>query len=419
MNDNYVVDVSEDSVPTPVATIVHRVVGIPSTTSVPMAVRATNATAMRLFVSPSSTFASGVISGPSAAPNAQGDAQLTVSGLTAGTTYYHRVGVTTGGTEGVTAISSKPFRTAPVGQTNFAFCFASCDETTNATTPATIANRNDAFFLHVGDLYYNDGASSAVSNFRTEMVKKIQASNYKQLFDTTPTSYTPSDHDGMENNDNFGTHPTNWTNWNQVHRELWPQLSRPAGSMGVYYTFTWGRVRFIQLDTRSFASSASSSDNSSKTMLGATQKQWLKDQITNDSTSKVFVLVQDTVWMGSASSGNQTWRGWNTERTELANFFIASGKNVCILGGDMHACAANDGTGSPGGIAVFQAAPLSNDVSHEPGPWTVGPSPGTGSKTQQYGRIVVTDIGTQISLAYTGWSSTNSQRVTLTKTYSA
>jgi hypothetical protein len=68
---------------------------------------------------------------------------------------------------------------------------------------------------------------------------------------------------------------------------------------------------------------------------------------------------------------------------------------------------------------VFQAAPLSNDVSHEPGPWTVGPSPGTGSKTQQYGRIVVTDIGTQISLAYTGWSSTNSQRATLTKTYSA
>jgi phosphodiesterase/alkaline phosphatase D-like protein len=399
------------------ASLVHRVVGIPSTSSVPMAVRTSGATAVRLQVSTSSTFSSGIISGSSVTPNAQGDSQLTVSGLAAGTTYYHRCGVTTGGVEGFTPVSSKPFTTAPTGQTNFAFCFASCDETSNATTPATIANRNDAFFLHLGDLYYNDGASSSVSNFRTEMVDKIQASNYKTLFDTTPISYTPSDHDGMENNDNFGTHPTNWTNWNQVHRELFPQLSRPGGSMGIYTTWTWGRLRFIQLDTRSFASSASASDNSSKTMLGATQKQWLKDTISNDSTSKVFVLVQDTVWMGSASSGNQTWRGWNTERTELANFFSASGKNICMLGGDMHAVAANNGTGSPGGIAVFQAAPLSNDVSHEPGPWTAGPEPGTGSKTQQYGRIVVTDTGTQIALAFTGHSSTNAVRTTLTKTY--
>jgi hypothetical protein len=388
------------------ATLTHRVVGIPSTSSVPVAVRTANATSVRLQVSTSPSFASGIISGPAVTPNAQGDSQLTVSGLAAGTAYYHRVGVTSGGAEAFTPVSSVPFRTAPTGQANFAFCFSSCCDANDSAAMSAVAARNDAFFLHLGDLFYNDSAAETVANFRSAMVGKIQATNHKAVFATTPTLYTPSDHDGLADNSNADSHSAGWANWNAVYRELWPVPSRP-GTLGAYCTFTWGRLRFIQIDSRSFASGS--------TRLGATQKQWLKDQITA-ATEPVIVIVQDQPWIGS-SSGADSWSSFSTERTELANFFTASGKRIAMLGGDMHAVAAHNGvSGSPGGIAVFHAGPLNNSVSHKGGPYTVGPSPGSGS-AQQYGRIVVTDTGTQIALAFTGYNSSNGQMLTLTKTY--
>ena len=38
---------------------------------------------------------------------------------------------------------------------------------------------------------------------------------------------------------------------------------------------------------------------------------------------------------------------------------------------------------------------------------------------QQYGRVVVTDSGTSINLAFTGYSSNNTARISLTKNFAA
>jgi alkaline phosphatase D len=395
-------------------TLLSSVVGIPDSTALRVAARTTQATSVRLQASTSATFASGIVSGSAVAPDARGASQLTVTGLTANTAYYYRVGMTVSGVETFSAISSRAIKVAPSGQASFAFDFGSCTDATDSASMAAIAARNDDLFFHLGDLYYADGSGTGLQNIRDKMTAKIGAANHAAVFSTMPTAYVASDHDGMSNNGNAGSDATAWANWNTAYREHFPTPALPTG--GAYYTFTWGRVRFVATDRRSFATAPSATDNSAKTSLGTTQKQWLKDTITA-ATEPVIVIIQDAPWIGSAIAGDDGWLGYTTERSELASFFAASGKKIVMLAGDMHALAADDGTNAPGGIALFHAAPLNNTASQKGGPYTAGPYPTTGAAVQQYGRCVITDSGSSIALAFTGYSSDNTARVTLTKTY--
>lgn len=393
-------------------TLVQRVVGItetPSTTGV-VSVKTTDAESVRLKLGTDSGLTTGVVFGDAVTPSANGDARLTVSGLTANTNYYYRVAMTPtgGGTEELDdAATVGRLRTAPTGQANFAFNFGSCTNGTDSASMSAIATRADDLFFHLGDMYYADGSGTTTANFRTKMNEKITAANHAAVFAVTPMTYTPSDHDGMNNNTEAGTDATPWANWNTVKDELFPMPDN-------YYTFVWGRVRFIQTDTRSFKSPAANTDNSSKTALGTTQKQWVKDTITA-SAEQVIVIIQADPWIGSAVAGDDGWFGYTTERTEMANFYAASKKRIVLLAGDMHAVAADDGTNAPGGVAVFHGAPLNNNASIKGGPYSAGPYPSSGTAVvQQYGRCVVTDTGTEIELAYTGYSSDNTVRVTTT-----
>lgn len=401
--------------PVPAPVLSSRAVGIPSSTTVPLTVKTAESTSVRIKVGTNSAVTSGVVYSAPATPDAQGLSVHTVAGLTEGTQYYYRVAMTdANGVEHLdTSADVGEFRTAPVGQTSFAFCFASCSYDgmgdINASALA-IAARKDAFFLSLGDWYDQDGSGSGVDNFRAKFENRMNTPGFAKLFATTPFAYTPSDHDGMANDSTAYLHPTNWASWNTVYRERIPTLSLP-GSTGIYRTFTWGRVRFIVMDCRSFRGA------SGTTILGATQKQWLKDTIAN-STEAAIVLAQDGIWIGSTNA--DTWHLYPSEQTELANFFAASGKPIVMLGGDMHAVAADDGTNSAGGIPVFQAAPLNGEASRKGGPYTHTGYPTSGSTVvQQYGRVVVTDNGTSISLAFTGHSADGTARVSLTETYSS
>jgi phosphodiesterase/alkaline phosphatase D-like protein len=413
-------DGAADTVTSVVPTLVHRVVGIPTNEIGWVAVRTTDTGSVWLKVGTDAAVTQNVIYGPPSTPNAQGDSTLTVSGLTADTQYYYRIAMATDdGSEHLDSGTVGRFCTAPVGQASFAFNFGSCCDATDSAAMAAVAARDDALFFHLGDLYYADKSGTDVSNFRSEIVAKIQAPNHAAVFRGTACAFIPSDHDGMNNDSANGSDSRAWTNYNRAYRELIPTPTLPE-SKGVYYTFTWGRVRFILLDTRSFKSDPSDTDNRSKTALGSTQKQWLKDAITNDDTSRVFIVVQDSTWNGSGEDGEDDWHGYVTERDELAEFFDASGKTIGIIGGDMHAVAADDGTNHPGLDFAFQAAPFNNTASRRGGKYSEGVYPSSGTSTvQQYGRVVVTDSGSSVTLAFTGYSSDNTARISLTKNFAA
>lgn len=392
-------------------TLGHRIVGQPTTTSTVVSVKVTNATSVRLKVSTDAAGTTGVIYGSPVTPTALGNAKLPVSGLTPGTNYYYRVAMTGSGGEILDTNSVVGrLRTSPSGQANFSFNFGSCNTQTDPIALGVVADRGDDLFFHLGDFYYADGSGTGIDNFRTKFNSKVTSTNHQKVFATTPSNYTPSDHDGMNNNGADGNDPTAWANWRTVYDEYFPAPS-------TYYSFMYGRVLFIQIDDRNYKSATALTDNSSKTALGATQKQWLKDQITN-TTAVAIVIAQSAPWITGTDAGSDGWGGFTTERTELANFFAASGKPIIMLAGDMHALAADDGTNAPGGITLFHAAPFYTSSSHKGGPYTVSPYPSTvGINAQHYGHVDVTDTGTQISFVYNGYTTDNVSRVSLTKTF--
>lgn len=389
--------------------LVQRAVGIPATgasTSAHVMIRTTNAVSVRLRVATDSAMTTGVVNGPAVTPGAQGQARVTVSGLEPSTRYYYRIMMTNaeGGEFADTQGTIGRLKTAPNGPASFSFCFGSCNSGYSTSASQAIANRGDDMFFNLGDAYYADGSGTGLSNFRTKLNQWF--TSQQMLASTVNMHYLPSDHDGMNNNVNAGNDPTAWNNWNIARSEAAPNPDR-------YFTFVWGRVRFIMLDDRSFASSPSATDNSSKTYLGATQKQWLKDTITN-SPETVIIIGQSGPFVTSASSGGDTWDGFITERNELANFFSASGKKITMLGGDMHALAANDGSSSPGGIVMLHAAPFSQTSSVKGGPYTHGPY----QSSSAYGRVTITDTGgTNIAVTYKGYTTDGTERLSLTKNY--
>jgi hypothetical protein len=407
---------ASSAAPTP--TLNSRVVG----TDGSVKIRTTNAVSVRLRASSDTAGTTNVSYSAAVTPDANGVSQPKLTTLPASTWYNYRVmmtnsdGIETADTESIVG----EIITAPTGAVDFAWCFAACCNATDSASMAAIAARNDPLFFHLGDFWYypSEPGPTTLGTYQSQFNSKVNVANHKLVFATTPTSMGPSDHDSsMTNNGNAGTNATALVNYNAAFRQYMPTPSDMPSTNGIYHAFTWADVQFIQLDCRSFATIPSATDNSSKTMLGATQKQWLKDTI-SASSMQIIVLLGDTSWIGSATSGDDSWMGYTTERAELGAYFAASGKSIAYLGGDMHAVAADSGTNAVGGIACFQAAPLNNNSSQKGGPYSSGiyPSSGT-SVVQQYGRVAVTHSGTNVSLAFTGYSSDNTSRITQTTTY--
>lgn len=396
------------------STLVQRVAGISATptTAVRVAIKTTACTSARLKLGTDSGLTTGVVFGSAGTPDADGYVTLTATGLTANTRYYYRVEMTdSNSTVGLDTMSTVGrIKTAPSGQASFAFDFGSCANSTDPIVFPLITARADDMFFHLGDMYYNDGSGTTLANIRSKLEGKIQATNHAALYAQINMAHTPGDHDVAQNDSNNGTDPTAWGNYRTASAQLFPDVD-------FYYTWVWGRVRFIKIDLMNYADDRTLTDNSSKSLMGTTQKQWFKDTI-DAATEPAMVIIQSDPWVGAAVANDSGWFGFTTERTELANYMVNSGKNFIIIGGDMHAVAADDGTNSPGGITVFQAAPFGQTASQKGGPWSHGPVPSSGTAfVTHYGRVVVTDNGGSISFAYNGYDSTDTSLVSLTKTF--
>jgi phosphodiesterase/alkaline phosphatase D-like protein len=253
----------------------------------------------------------------------------------------------------------------------------------------------------LGDLHYGNISVDDPAAYRARYDTALASAHQGPLYANVPTVYTWSDHD-------FGPSDSNGTSVSKpaaqaAYRQYVPSypLSSPTG--GIYQTFSYGRVRFIATDNRSYKSPVSATDDTDKTMLGAEQKQWFKDTVST-ATEPVIIWINENPWIASADQTADWWGGYTTERAELADFIAASGKKLAIVSGDMHALAADDGRNSPGGIPVFHAAALNEDSSHKGGPYMLGPFPTTeGLAVQQYGVMSVLDTGAEIALQFTGY----------------
>lgn len=343
----------------------------------------------RLVVSTSSDFSSPSYSSPVASSNRI--ARMTISGLTAGTDYYYAVEI-----DGALSTSlTGTFRTKPAASFTFAFGTCNSDGSNHAVFDQIVTEDPD-FFLHLGDLHYHDFSTANTAQYLSAYDEAL-AAGPGTVFRQIASHYVYDDHD-YGPNDSAGDF-VGRDNAVEAYRARvpYPTLEETGATDAVYHSFEVGRCVFIVTDLRSESSNKADTDNSSKTMMGATQKAWFKGLLSDPANAnKFFFWCCSRVWHANTSAGHDSWGGYNTERVELADYIKAncSGR-IAILTGDRHQLGIDDGTncdyattGDP--VPIFMAAPFDRP-SNTHGSATF--SEGVFSNNGQFGLVTVTDGG--------------------------
>lgn len=357
----------------------------------------------RLIVSENADLSTPITSGFATAAAANNHvAPLSITGLTPNTAYYYAIEA-----EGVVD-SSKigQFRTFANGPFSYTFAMAG-DATLGSTHPiyTTIRDQNPLFFLNPGDFFYADIGTNDRSLFRAAFDASVGSTTQSLLYQQVPIAYVWDDHD-------FGPNNSDGTSLSReaarlTYQEYVPHYPLGAGSgdVAIYQAFTVGRARFIMLDLRSERTPSGNTDDANKTMMGAAQKAWFKQQLLDANGAYPLIFIVGSVpWISSTSSDN--WAGYTSERRELADFIKANNiHNLVMLSADAHMLALDDGTnnsyatGGGASFPVFHAAALDRGGSIKGGPYTHGPFTGAG----QFALVTVTDNNSsQICVAYSG-----------------
>jgi alkaline phosphatase D len=371
----------------------------------------------RLAVSTQADFSGPIYSPPVISAAATGNnVRLDLAGLAADTLYYYALEV--GGALETTAAKTGSFRTLPApGPASFRFCFASCGDwhENGQYIYQKILAENPRFFIHMGDLNYEDTDEDNEAPYRENIINSITLSpELGEMVRKLPTNWIWDDHD-FSGNTSDRTSAGRRAN-RAVYREMIPHYPLPAGgpNEAIYQVFSCGRVRFILSDLRSDRNRDSDTDNANKSMMG------FKNQLLEARDGEVPLIV----WMSGVpfiqvGSIRDNWGSYATERTELLEFIRDQDiRNIVIISGDMHALAYDDGRATATYVAgvripVFHAAALTRDGSEKGGPYSGGVSEGP----ERYGIMDVADNGTNVSATYTGRIATSATSATTWKTY--
>ena len=329
-----------------------------------------------------------------------------LDGLKPATTYHYAVEVdgrlVTESAAKVTTFADRP--------TDFTVCLASC-ATTGSDHPVftTIRKQQPAVFLHMGDFHYLD-IRPADRNRRLEGYAAVHASStQRDLYRHVPVAYMWDDHDYLgPDSDGVADTPAKKaaiTDARLAYQTAIPHysLALGTGDAPIAQAFSLGRVRFVLTDLRSARLPG-------KTMLGAEQKKWFFDEVrAAKEKHRLIAWVSTVPWNGKADPKADTWAGFVDERAELADFFKAEGLagRVCVLSGDAHMLAIDDGshsdfaTGGGMPVPVFQAAAMDRKGSEKGGPYSHGMKPGRG----HFGRMRVKDDGAKLRVEWAGMNA--------------
>ncbi|MEI6083964.1 MAG: alkaline phosphatase D family protein [Verrucomicrobiota bacterium] len=308
------------------------------------------------------------------------------------------------------------FRTFPTGNASFKFAFGSCGKGNDVPVYETIAKQKPLFYLNLGDLHYSDIATNDVALFRMAYDTVFSGRRYAQLFASVPFVYMWDDHD-YGPNDSAKTSPSRQATW-QAYREYIPHYPL-ADSGAIYQTFEVGRVKFILTDLRSERTPNDAPDDAAKSMLGEKQKAWFKQELLNaNGKFPVIFWISSVNWIGKPEKVDH-WAAFTTERRELANFIKENKiKGVCILSGDAHMTAADDGTngdyadGKGAPIPVLLSSPLDRPGFSKGGPFSHGMYvPGAGEGL--YGLVTVVDKGDEVEVQFSGRNQLDVEKIAL------
>jgi prolyl oligopeptidase len=346
-------------------------------------------------------------------------------------------------------------RTFPPEQpSSFTFAFASCAKTASTSDVFDVIREDHPlFYMNMGDFHYLNITNNDRSKFRAAYDLVLSSPEQGDLYRHIPFVYIWDDHDFGGNNSNrkVSSHEAA----RLTYEEYVPHfpLASGDGDVPIYQTFSVGRAKFILTDLRSERDEARKRDTAEKTMMGAKQKRWFKEQLLSAKGNYPLIFwVSSVPWLGHAHtnyyrgirtnefglfyhtnlphtslrtnrnrgpSDEDHWSVYSHERREIADFIKSNQiSGLCILHGDSHMLAADDGshsdfaTGGGAPLPVMCAAPLDQDPSIKGGPYSQGVykvRKGEGC----FGLITVTDSGGDITVNYSGRNNKNEEKVSL------
>lgn len=373
---------------------------------------------VRVAVSTDITMSSPVFTG-SQVVDAQGVAKVSITGLDPNTRYWWQVEdnsvldgpigtFQTFPTEGQAA----SFTVAVIGDAGLDPDFPGdaggeldASRVSNAPVFETVRQLGPLMLVNMGDWGYPDWSTvltESLANRRTFYDDNLAQSNQAALFRDIPWAYTWDDHD-FANNDSDGDYADK-ANAATVYRERVPHYPLDDAS-AIYQSWQIGRVLFVMMDCRYYRDPNSDPAGPTKTMLGTAQKTWFEDLLTN-TTAEALVWIMSSQWLHP--TGSDTWVSFADERDELAAMLenVGWADRMVLVYADRHAIGIDSGANNAwGGFPVLMAAALdaSPSVGDVTGFYDVLPS--TGAR-DQYGTVVVTDIGTAIGITLNAYRGT-------------
>jgi alkaline phosphatase D len=391
--------------------------------------KVTNGTAMRLLVC-SDAAATTVVKTIGAAAPGSGYITHTVTGLAPHTRYYAQLEDTPTGGSASRVGSVLRARTAPTpgAASSFTFAMGSCmsNDNPDGSTFDDLRGWDPDFLLHSGDFHYKSSTSTDPAVHVGQWESQIaNAGGVKAALAAVPIYYTRSDHEaGPDSGDSNNAYTAaSIAGYKTVFPT--PPLPDTRTNTSTYFSFPYGRVKVIVTDFRNTDRSPGADPQSgAKTALGATQKAWLKTEL-SDPAYPVKFLLSDVAWIGPADLTKSTdkWWAYADERQEIANHITANGIKVVLFHGDTHSLMADDGTNNAwGGFPVVCGSPFGT-VGGGYNTNIMQQVYNTGATTQarQYQRVTVTDDGTTISVNAVGWDvlSGGVARTNLTRAFAS
>lgn len=255
-----------------------------------------------------------------------------IEGLTPATAYFYRFKF-----DGVTdRYQPLPYRTktAPRGRSRFRAAFGSCarlqiDTDQRIFTVAQALEPDLMFFL--GDNIYADSAEPAALADLYRRQREVE--RLKPFIRSTPSLAIWDDHD-FALNDSDRNNPIR-TEALDLFKKYWanPSYGLPQ-TPGIFFKYEYGGVDFFFLDGR-YNRHPTDYAGADKTMLGAEQKAWLKDQL-RASRAPFKVLVSGGGF-SKAERGGDSWAVYTTERDEILDFIRDNRiEGVFGISGDSH-----------------------------------------------------------------------------------
>jgi len=374
------------------------------------------------LVASSSADLSTPVYGTATTPDADGMVQLAVTSLTANTQHYY--GIETDGRLLDAGRGEAKTFPAPGTAPSFSIWFGSCQWTVPAdSTYAAILAKTGPYGrailgIHMGDLHYRDwGPTTTAADILAQYMTSLGSASMAPTLAKIPWTYEWDNHDwGGDTSDR--TAPAG----DLVaagYRKVIASYPLPASDgRGGYFSWVIGRIRFLQLDVRSYRDPQTDPDGPAKSMLGAEQLQWLKGQLLKPEPVKI--ICGNYYWRQDAATSGR-WGSYATE-FEAINAFIAEHQvNVYVLFGDRHALAADDGSAAGAyGIPQAGGAPIQQGSVAPGETWSAGYHHTAPATLQGYGWLDITDGGTTITVHYQGITSLDGiVRVEMTTTFDA